>query len=160
MTADAKVSTLQRTQGDVHNHPLKFSHGTLECRDLSKSRKFYEEFLGLETVRHADLAMLLRFPGTNWAVVCMGVGDKAKGNRVLNHWGLDLKSPEEVDQAHALCHEFKEEYGIGKITTPMETHGNYQFYFRDLDDNWWEFQYVSEGMSYDDKFARGDKIPT
>ena len=42
----------------------------------------------------------------------------------------------------------------------METHGNYQFYFRDLDDNWWEFQYVGPGMSYDDKFARGDKIPT
>ena len=27
------------------------SHGTLECRDLEKTREFYERFLGLEVVR-------------------------------------------------------------------------------------------------------------
>ena len=160
MDTTVKSNTVERFGDQAHNRPLKFSHGTLECRDLSKSRKFYEEFLGLETVRHADIAMLLRFPGNDWAVVCMEVGDKAKGNRVLNHWGLDLSTPEEVDSAHARCHELKEKYGIRKITTPKETHGNYQFYFVDLDGNWWEFQYVGPGMSYDDKFARGDKLPT
>ena len=33
--------------------PYVMSHGTLECYSLKESRKFYEEFLGLECVRHA-----------------------------------------------------------------------------------------------------------
>ena len=33
--------------------PTHLSHGTLMCRDLAASRRFYEEFLGLEVVRHA-----------------------------------------------------------------------------------------------------------
>jgi len=42
---------------------LKFlSHGTLESKDLDFTRKFYEEFLGLEVVRAT------RFPfGADWA---------------------------------------------------------------------------------------------
>ncbi len=160
MDTTVKSNTAERVGDKVLNRPKLFSHGTLECRDLSASRKFYEEFLGLETVRHADRAMLLRFPGNDWAIVCMGVGDKARGNRVLNHWGLDLASKAEVDHAYARCLEFKDTYGIRKVTKPKETHGNYQFYFTDLDGNWWEFQYVSEGFSYDDKFERGDILPT
>ena len=33
------------------------SHGTLMCRNLVDSRRFYEEFLGLEVVRHARPAI-------------------------------------------------------------------------------------------------------
>ncbi|MGE3936427.1 MAG: VOC family protein, partial [Rhodospirillaceae bacterium] len=43
------------------------SHGTLECRDLAASRKFYEEFLGLETVFHGKRTMLIR-KGGYWGV--------------------------------------------------------------------------------------------
>lgn len=40
--------------------PLLLSHGTLMSRNLANSRRFYEEFLGLEVVRHARPAMMLR----------------------------------------------------------------------------------------------------
>ena len=36
------------------------SHGTMEVYNLKESRKFYEEFLGLECVRHAKPAMVVR----------------------------------------------------------------------------------------------------
>ena len=37
--------------------PMLLSHGTLMCRNLADSRRFYEEFLGLEVVRHAKLVL-------------------------------------------------------------------------------------------------------
>ena len=43
----------------------RFSHGTLECHDLAASRRFYEEFLGLECVRHGKPpAILVRKGGS------------------------------------------------------------------------------------------------
>jgi len=40
--------------------PYVMSHGTMEVYSLKESRKFYEEFLGLECVRHAKPAMVVR----------------------------------------------------------------------------------------------------
>ena len=34
------------------------SHGTLPSRDLEATRKFYEEFLGLEVVRTSKISMM------------------------------------------------------------------------------------------------------
>jgi catechol-2,3-dioxygenase len=40
---------------------LRFlSHGTLESRDLAFSRRFYEEFLGLEVVQTSPISLLIR----------------------------------------------------------------------------------------------------
>ena len=51
------------------NRPKIFSHGTLECRSFRDSRPFYEEFLGLDCVRHAQKAMMLRnSSGICWLV--------------------------------------------------------------------------------------------
>jgi predicted lactoylglutathione lyase len=79
-------------------------------------------------------------------------------------WGIDLGSREEVDRALALANEHKERYGIHQISRITEHHGGYSFYFRDLDENYWEFQYVGgdygkEGGYYDQKFTRGDVLP-
>jgi len=38
------------------------SHGTLESYDIDKSRKFYEEFLGLELVQTSPRSLMIR-PG-------------------------------------------------------------------------------------------------
>ena len=64
--------------------PYVLSHGTLECYSLAKSRRFYEEFLGLECVRHAKPAMVLRC-GLKFHVVCVEVGDAVHPCNVLNH---------------------------------------------------------------------------
>ena len=45
---------------------LKFlSHGTLESRDLAFSRKFYEEFLGLDVVQTSPISLLVRLGGNH-----------------------------------------------------------------------------------------------
>jgi hypothetical protein len=41
------------------------SHGTLESRDLAFSRKFYEEFLGLDVVQTSPISLLIRLGGPN-----------------------------------------------------------------------------------------------
>jgi catechol 2,3-dioxygenase-like lactoylglutathione lyase family enzyme len=133
--------------------PTLLSHGTLMCRDLARTRRFYEEFLGLEVVRHARPAMMLRLR-TGMYVVCVCIGERVPNQHVLTHWGLNVASREEVDQAHAAAHRDKEEYGIQKVMAVRERHGAYGFYFQDLDNNWWEIQY--EPRAIDDFFDRGD----
>ncbi len=157
--AAAKPATA-RTPGVPLNHPKIFSHGTLECRSLRESRPFYEEFLGLETVQHSRVSMLLR-KGQYWSLVCLEVGDKVRPLGVRNHWGLDLSTREDVERAHALALEHQQTYGIQKVMRLTEIHGTYGFYFQDRDGNWWEFQYAGDGQERgegrnDKNFARGD----
>lgn len=142
------------------NQPVILSHGTITCRSLEASRRFYEEFLGLECVQHTGRGLLLR-KGGYCAIVCLEVGDRVRPVDRQHHWGIDLESREAVDRALALAHELKDEYGIHQISRITEHHGDYSFYFRDLDDNYWEFQYAGGGQlsrqgRYDEFFAHGD----
>ena len=49
--------------------PNFLSHGTLESRDLAFSRRFYEEFLGLEVVQTSPISLLIRLGGPNTIAV-------------------------------------------------------------------------------------------
>ena len=133
----------------------RLSHGTLMSRNLAESRRFYEEFLGLEVVRHARPAMVLRL-SSNLYVVCVCIGERAPAQHVLTHWGLNVASRAEVDRIHEAATRLKDEYGIRKINKVMERHGAYAFYMQDLDGNWWEIQHEQRGI--DDFFGAGDVI--
>jgi len=134
--------------------PRRLSHGTLICADLKKTRRFYEEFLGLEVVQHLRSAMMFRL-NTGMHVFCIECGPNKLGNmHVLTHWGIDVGTREEVDEAHENALKYKDEYGIQKITKPVPQHGAYSFYFQDLDNNWWEIQCCP--VEHEDYFARGD----
>jgi len=135
--------------------PMLLSHGTLMCKDLARSRRFYEEFLGLEVVRHARPAMMLRLK-TGMYVVAVCIGEKVPNQHVLTHWGVNVASREEVDRAHADAVRLKDTYGIQKVNKVLERHGAYGFYFQDLDNNWWEIQH--EPRAIDDFFDKGDVI--
>jgi len=112
------------------------SHGTLECIDLQKTRRFYEEVFGLEVVQHNTVSMMIRLGGQHcYAVVETG---KPANMPLLGHNGLDLGSVEEVEKAHELLSSVAEEYGIQKITPARWQHGTFAFYVYDLDGNWWE----------------------
>jgi catechol 2,3-dioxygenase-like lactoylglutathione lyase family enzyme len=142
------------------NHAVMLSHGTITCRNLEASRHFYEEFLGLDCVRHVERGLLLR-KGGYCSIVCLEVGDHVRPVDRQHHWGIDLPSREAVDRALALAHEHKDRYGIHQISRITMHHGGYSFYFRDLDENYWEFQYVGDTYErgaayYDQMFARGD----
>lgn len=136
--------------------PYVMSHGTLECYNLKDSRRFYEEFLGLECVRHARPAMAIRC-GIKFHVVCVEVGENVHPVHVLNHWGIDLRSKEEVDEAYRNAIKHKDTYKIRQVLQPTNQHGVYSFYLEDLDHNWWEIQYT-DGFQNDDLFDFGDRF--
>jgi catechol 2,3-dioxygenase-like lactoylglutathione lyase family enzyme len=132
------------------------SHGTMECYDLQKSRRFYEEFLGLECVRHVRTAMALRC-GLRFHIICLEVGQTLKPVSQKNHWGIDVGSPEEVERIHKAATEMKSLYELRTITNCVKQHGVYSFYIEDLDHNWWEIQYY-DGTQHDDIFDFGDQF--
>ena len=131
------------------------SHGTLECYNLTNSRKFYEQFLGLECVRHAPSAMAVRC-GLRFHIVCLDVGQTLKPVSQKNHWGIDVGSAAEVNRIHEAAIEMTSTYGIRTVTDCVKQHGVYSFYLEDLDHNWWEFQHY-EGTQHDDMFDFGDQ---
>jgi catechol 2,3-dioxygenase-like lactoylglutathione lyase family enzyme len=135
--------------------PYVMSHGTLECHDLRATRRFYEEFLGLEVVQHGQRSMAVRC-GLKFHVICVAVGAEVHPVHYLNHWGLDVRSREEVDQARQQALAHQEHYGIRKITEPVDQHGVYSFYLEDLDQNWWEVQFYEAGYQHTDMFDFGD----
>jgi catechol 2,3-dioxygenase-like lactoylglutathione lyase family enzyme len=136
-------------------NPMLLSHGTLMCRDMAASRRFYEEFLGLEVVRHAKPAMMLRLKSGMY-VVCVCRGEHLPNQHVLTHWGLNVASRAEVERAYAEAQRLKEKYGIRRITKIKDQHGAYAFYLQDLDYNWWEIQH--EPRTVEAFFAAGDRF--
>src|SRR5260221_5716807 len=117
----------QQSKSSIVN-PMLLSHGTLMCRDLAKSRRFYEEFLGLEVVRHARPAMMLRLRSGMY-VVAVCIGENVPNQHVLTHWGLNVATRDEVDRAHADALRLKDTYGIQKINKGLQRHCAYGFYF-------------------------------
>ena len=135
---------------------LRFlSHGTLESRDLEKTRRFYEECLGLQVVRTSPVSLMIRLGGHNTIAVVQN--PKKPDMPLLNHNGLDVESREDVDRCHRLLTEQREQWGLGKITKPAEQHGTYSFYFSDLDGNWWEILTNPAG-GYAWMFAQGGDL--
>ncbi len=132
------------------------SHGTLECFDLKVSRRFYEEFLGLECVRHARPAMAIRC-GMKFHIVCVEVGDAVHPCSVLNHWGIDVKSEGEVDRVWQAAKDLQAKYGIRQVLDKVKQHGVYSFYMEDCDHNWWEIQHY-DGFQHEDMFDFGDRF--
>jgi catechol 2,3-dioxygenase-like lactoylglutathione lyase family enzyme len=153
MSVDTTESSVQRKSVVA---PYVLGHGTLECRNLKQSRRFYEEFLGLECVRHAVPAMAVRY-GNAFHIFCVEVGDDIHPTNLLNHWGLDVKTREEVDAAHEAAKLKQEDFGIRQVTDLVLQHGVYSFYIEDLDHNWWEIQYY-DGFQHDDLFDFGDRF--
>ncbi len=150
---DAVVTT-RNDQSVVRGEYL--SHGTMECYDLRRSRRFYEEFLGLECVRHVRTAMALRC-GLRFHIICLEVGQALKPVSQKNHWGIDVGSAEEVTRIHKAATELKSHYELRTVTPCVKQHGVYSFYIEDVDHNWWEIQYY-DGTQHDDLFDFGDQV--
>src|SRR5438132_733629 len=136
--------------------PFVMSHGTMECYSLKESRRFYEEFLGLECVRHAKPAMVVRC-GLKFHIVAVEVGAAVHPQNVLNHWGMDVGSKEAAERAHANALKYKDKYNIRQVLPVVMQHGVYSFYMADLDHNWWEIQHYP-GFQNEDLFDFGDRF--
>ena len=133
-----------------------YSHATLECRDIGFTRRFFEEFLGFETVQMADASFWARLGGKQVIVVVQGRKTGEKPMQFLNHNGLDVSTESDVDVAHEIVIRQAEVWGLKKISKPMVQHGTYSFYFWDADGNAWEILANPEG-GYAWGFERGDQ---
>src|SRR5947209_19504865 len=79
------------------------SHGTLGSKDLEATRRFYEEFLGLEVVRTSPVSLMVRLGGNHvYAVVHPKTKERMPR---CYHNGLDVHSDAEVDEAWPLSSE-------------------------------------------------------
>src|SRR5207302_5228285 len=97
------------------------SHGTLESRDLAFSRRFYEEFLGLEVVQTSPISLLVRLGGPNTIAVVKSANKEPM--TLLNHNGLDVETKDEVDGAYQAVLEDKDAWRLHKISKPILQHG-------------------------------------
>ncbi len=133
-----------------------YSHATLECRDIARTRQFFEEFLGFETVQMADVSFWARLGGEQIIVVVKSPAKNKESMPFLNHNGLDVGTEADVDAAYEVIKRDAEKWGLHKITKPVIQHGTYCFYFWDLDDNAWEILANPKG-GYSWGFALGDQ---
>jgi catechol-2,3-dioxygenase len=132
------------------------SHGTLEARDLDATRRFYEQFLGLQVVRSSPQSITIRLGGDH--VIVVVANPKKRGEMpLLNHNGLDVRTREEVDRCYQIVLAEQERWGIKKVTRPVDQHGTRSFYFCDLDDNWWEIL-VNPPGGYSWQFSKGTDL--
>lgn len=115
------------------------SHGTLSCKDIGVTRRFLEEVLGFEVVQWSPLAMVVRL-GTDHTYVVVETGQPGTMG-LMDHNGLDVSSPEAVEEANRTLREIKDEWGLRRVNKVGYQHGAYSFYFQDMDDNWWEIIY-------------------
>ena len=134
--------------------PFVLSHGTLECYSLKETRRFYEEFLGLEVITTSHHSMMIRLGGNHvYAVVHT---KKPMKMPRLYHNGLDVTTDAEVDQAYKTVNEQAEKWGLTDITKPVSRHGTYSFHFWDRDGNSWEIL-SNPSNGYQWIFEQGDQ---
>ena len=130
------ADTAVRTKPKGELKTTFISHATLEASDLEASKKFYEEFLGLEVIYMSHMALCLRLGGHN-SIVVVKTGNRAT-HSLANHNGIDVGSRADLEEAHRKCVEQADVWGLHKITPPKDQHGSYSFYFWDRDNNCWE----------------------
>ena len=131
----------------------KLHHNAYRCRDSEETRRFYEEFLGLEVVRTSPVSLMVRLGGNHVYAVVFSKS-KERMDR-LYHNGLDVDTDTEVDEAWKLCTEHAVKWGLHEIGKPSARHGTYSFLFWDADDNAWEILSNPKG-GYTWIFEQGD----
>src|SRR5665213_3385917 len=114
----------------------RLSHGTIECMDHKLSRRFYEEVLGLGSVRPLPAAQYL-WKGGPWSLVCVGIGVETKPQGVENRFCLRVETPEEVDAARAAALRLTQEHRIREVGPIEVKDGIRSFEVCDRDCNWW-----------------------
>ena len=145
---------------DVKTEPVLktrfYSHATLECKDIDRTRQFFAEFLGFETVKMGSVSFWARLGGDQVIVVVQGPRKQSESMPFLNHNGLDVPTDADVDRSYELVKENAEKWGLHKISKPVVQHGTYCFYFWDMDDNAWEILSNPRG-GYAWGFEMGDQ---
>lgn len=130
------------------------SHGTLECHDLKPTRHFLRDFLGLDTLRHAQPSFLIWKDEPGVFVACVAAGETVVPQGPENRWEVFVETAQEVDAARQAAIEGQAEYAIRAIGPVEERDGVRSFQLQDLDGNWWEIN-NRDPRWYDQVFQQG-----
>src|SRR5262249_61513425 len=98
-------------------NPELLSHVTLECNDIPATRKFLNEFLGIDVIRPLPEAQYL-WKGGPWSVVGVCVEGEHKEQGPQNRFKLAVASAAEVAAARAAAATHKDQHGIRR-TPPV-----------------------------------------
>ena len=148
----------------ITQHPSKnpvirgaaMARGTLLSTDIDRLARLVETILGLKAERRGDDQLVVRDKRTGadgepyWALEATKVEAIAVPQSMLNHWGITVDTPEDVDRAYALAIAHSSEFGLKRVQKPSLQHQSYSFYVGDADDNWWEVEYREPGTRYED----------
>lgn len=119
---------------------LGITHGTLECRNIDKTRAFFREVLGVQTVRHVQPAFVTwRSDDPTFLIACVEAGEQTRPQSRDNRWELSLGSADAVHAAHRYITDRQKELGIQQLEPVAEQDGFPWFCLQDLDGNWWGF---------------------
>ena len=117
--------------------PQAFTHGTLQCDNIERSRRFYVEVLGLEIAAGFNTAQYIKHPSSPWYIVVLQRSPR-QYLAPVNRFTLQLGSPNELEQAHREFAANGNSVGISKLGKVETTNGTVNFIFSDMDKNWWE----------------------
>ncbi|MBM2805527.1 MAG: hypothetical protein HW419_3420 [Deltaproteobacteria bacterium] len=117
--------------------PQAFTHGTLQCDDVERSRRFYVEVLGLEIAAGFNTAQYIKHPASPWYVVVLQRSPR-QYLAPVNRFALQLGSAIEVEQAHREFTTNGQSLGVTEVGKLETSNGASNFIFSDLDKNWWE----------------------
>ncbi len=127
--------------------PQAFTHGTLACRDVAASERFYNEVLGLE-VHHAygDRVVYIKHPDRKHFIVCARRPEFRTYSPNFR-FTLSVGSPDEVIAAHDRLAQTSD-LGITELGDVKTEDGRTGFLLSDPDHNWWECRSgTAEGQS-------------
>ncbi|MGH7795528.1 MAG: VOC family protein [Candidatus Binatia bacterium] len=117
--------------------PQAFTHGTLQCDSVERSRRFYVEVLGLEIAAGFNTAQYIKHPSTPWYIVVLQRSPR-QYLAPVNRFTLQLGSASEVEQARRDFSTNGDAIGISDLGKLDQTNGSVNFIFSDVDKNWWE----------------------
>lgn len=117
--------------------PQAFTHGTLQCDSVEKSRQFYVEVLGLEIAAGFNTAQYIKHPSSPWYIVVLQRSPR-QYLAPVNRFTLQMASKSEVEQAHREFVAHGKKIGIADLGKLDSADDRANFIFSDLDKNWWE----------------------
>jgi catechol 2,3-dioxygenase-like lactoylglutathione lyase family enzyme len=134
--------------------------GHYECRSLNETVPVFTDLLALEVVEKGRKHVIVKHPNTDWHLIVHEAGPEAGDKPVMNHYGVRVSNSDEVDIAWRYISEHKEEYRLGKITKPRQTHLAYSLYFKEPGGNYWEIEcYLPEAFKMASVYAPHWKAP-
>ncbi len=112
----------------------------MECRNLQESLAVMTDLLAFEKISERPGEATLKHPNTHWLLVLHDGGPNAPAKQMHNHWGVRVRTSDEVDRAYEYLTAHKTKYKLGAIGKPTWSHGSYSCYFVEPSTNGWEIE--------------------